>query len=85
MLSGCGAGKLTQRLNDAATRQGEARAKIASKRLPDECYQIIPHATLIPGEELVVLLDAERVQKSRESASKLRCSKTSDELAEAVK
>lgn len=82
-VSGCLGNE--KRLEASATKIGTLAGTGKTKqRLPDECYIAVPHTNLDPAEDVVILLDKEMVQKDRESESKLRCSKTSDAIADAL-
>lgn len=70
----------TDRLNKAATTQGQIQAGIALPAWPDDCRKQEPHASVEVGSELRSVLVRERGALDRQNARTGRCAALYEEI-----
>ncbi|WP_196258551.1 hypothetical protein [Pelagibacterium limicola] len=78
-MSACSA-TTGQRIDSAASALGRAQAGVVLEPWPDLCRGPVPHAALIEGEELAVLLRRERAQLDEANGLLRRCAGFYDAL-----
>lgn len=76
-LSSCSA---TERLNRAASTQGQTAAGVILPALPEDCRKPEPHASIQIGSELRSVLVRERGQLDKANARVGRCSTFYDDI-----
>lgn len=69
----------------AAAEQAQEKAGVDLPLLPGDCYVDTPHAPLIRGEELAVLLRRERGQLDAANHRRFECAKFYNDLRDRLK
>jgi len=62
----------TERLNRAATAQGQAKAGVILPALPDDLRKLEPHASVTEGQPVISILARERQALERANARQSR-------------